>query len=64
MTLVYAWNIVDCDVNLWQAKVDKNGVFSNITYSFCNITNLFSNITNSITNSFINITNSLSNINN
>ena len=45
---------------LWQAKVDKNGVFSNITNSFSNITNSFSNITNSITNitnSFINITN-------
>ena len=24
---------------LWQAKVDKNGVFSNITNSFSNITN-------------------------
>ena len=52
---------------IWQAKVDKNGVFSNITYSLSNITNSFSNITNSITNisnSFINITNSFSNINN
>ena len=52
---------------VWQAKVDKNGVFSNITNSFCNITNSFSNNTNSfsnITNSFINITNSFSNITN
>ena len=31
---------------LWQAKVDKNGVFSNITNSFSNITNSFSNIIN------------------
>ena len=45
---------------LWQAKVDKNEVFSNITNSFSNITNSFSNITNS----FINITNSFSNITN
>ena len=45
---------------LWQAKVDKNGVFSNITNSFSNITNSFSNITNS----FIDITNSFSNITN
>ena len=46
--------------NVWQAKVDKNGVFSNITNSFSNITNSFSNITNSfsdITNSFSDITN-------
>ena len=45
---------------LWQAKVDKNGVYSNITNPFSNITNSFSNITNSfsnITNSFSNITN-------
>ena len=45
---------------VWQAKVDKNGVFSNVTNSFSNITNSFSNITNS----FINITNSFSNITN
>ena len=44
-------------VVIWQAKVDKNGVFSNITNSFSNITNSFSNITNS----FIDITNSFSN---
>ena len=55
------------DALLWQAKVDKNGIFSNITNSFSNITNSFSNITYSITyitNSFIYITNSFSNMNN
>ena len=45
---------------LWQAIVDKNGVFSNITNSFSNSTNSITNITNSL----INITNSFRNINN
>ena len=63
----YIYNAIKLSGIIWQAKVDKNGVFSNITNSFINITNSLSNITNSITNInnlFINITNSFSNIHN
>ena len=45
---------------VWQAKVDKNGIFCNISFSFSNMTHSFSNITYSI----INITYLLSNITN
>ena len=45
-------------VDIWQPKVDRNGVFSNITNSFIIITKSFINITNSFTN----ITNYIRNI--
>ena len=44
-------------VDKWQAKVDKIGIFSNITYSWSNITNSTTNITYSLSN----ISNSFSN---